>query len=447
MVKDTGEKGQKIRRPQHDSKDTPVGDVSPKKKRSKVQRETKPVTEEDEVVDERATRLSFGGNGRRSRSASVPSVDVLHGFRLGQSAANPAGADDVMPPYGSSAPMESPQSKSMKLHGRPLELVCAMIGVAYAKLAVAVRIVMCPSGQDGRSRTETHVEGRVSCWVSTHNRFVAEASCRVSKMQTFHPWLDTLDAIFLEFTRAPNGSSKVLLAVVLYLSSLAKPHDSALANFRTSLVPLIIHLRDRTVLRLPRTCQSVQALELLALHAPFGILPLQLTDTRSPDIARGQIAAASVIASSLEWSSTFGDPESHHLSTTHDQDSPALWTWLALCADEAALALENETPLRPSFLDAATLLSRRFLQQEYVESWSKRPSEISVAQIIGRISVCDRITRLAVVHDGLAEILAGLNRSAVDRNFDLIGATVATIQQTLNSVEEMGRTHGMLMSA
>ena len=41
--------------------------------------------------------------------------------------------DTRMPPFGSSEPAESFQSKSMRLHGRPLELVCAMLGVAHGK--------------------------------------------------------------------------------------------------------------------------------------------------------------------------------------------------------------------------------------------------------------------------------------------------------------------------
>ena len=73
--------------------------------------------------------------------------------------------------------------------------------------------------------------------------------------------------------------------------------------------------------------------------------------------------------------------------------------------------------------------------------------DISIEQVIGRISVCDRITRLAAVHDALAEIIAGLHKSAVDRSFDLIAATVRSIEQTLRNLESIDQTHDTLMSA
>ena len=69
-----------------------------------------------------------------SHSDSDP-LDVLHGFRLRES----EGTGEVMPPFGSGAPMESPQSQSMKLHGRPFELVCAMLSVAYGKKGAITR--------------------------------------------------------------------------------------------------------------------------------------------------------------------------------------------------------------------------------------------------------------------------------------------------------------------
>ena len=144
VVDDTA-KNVRRQQSQQDSRETSVAKdspKSPKRKRSKVQKDAKTIKVEQEGTDQRAPKGSNGVNGNQSRSGSAASVDVLHGFRLEESTSKSAGGGVVMPPYGSSAPMESPQSKSMKLHGRPLELVCAMIGVAYGKRVVGERITM-----------------------------------------------------------------------------------------------------------------------------------------------------------------------------------------------------------------------------------------------------------------------------------------------------------------
>lgn len=73
-------------------------------------------------------------------------LDIFHGLNPADTAAwsladalgdetagGAAAAGGPMPPYGSREPAESWQSKSLKLHGRPLELVCAMLSVAYGK--------------------------------------------------------------------------------------------------------------------------------------------------------------------------------------------------------------------------------------------------------------------------------------------------------------------------
>lgn len=78
-------------------------------------------------------------------------LDILHGLNptQGQSgfdtdlsalfssnellAAGETGQDGMGSGMGGREPPENYQSKSMKLHGRPLELVCAMLSVAYGK--------------------------------------------------------------------------------------------------------------------------------------------------------------------------------------------------------------------------------------------------------------------------------------------------------------------------
>jgi hypothetical protein len=91
------------------------------------------------------------GAGASSKTTSTElaasidhTLDILHGFApledspgwtLADAGASGTEGTDagIMPPYRNSEPNESDQSKTLKLHGRPLELVCAMLGVAYGK--------------------------------------------------------------------------------------------------------------------------------------------------------------------------------------------------------------------------------------------------------------------------------------------------------------------------
>ena len=88
-------------------------------------------------------RTSTSASSKAQTLSQVASIDhtldILHGLNpLEHSpawtladAAN-GGAEGAGMSYASE-PSESYQSKSMKLHGRPLELVCEMLGVAYGK--------------------------------------------------------------------------------------------------------------------------------------------------------------------------------------------------------------------------------------------------------------------------------------------------------------------------
>jgi hypothetical protein len=84
--------------------------------------------------------------GKSGQGLVDHTLDILHGLNpadtsawslvdaLGEgSGGDAAPVGGPMPPYGSREPAESWQSKSLKLHGRPLELVCAMLSVAYGK--------------------------------------------------------------------------------------------------------------------------------------------------------------------------------------------------------------------------------------------------------------------------------------------------------------------------
>ena len=100
------------------------------------------------AVKPKRARTSAGGSSKVT-GTSVPAnidhtLDILHGFTPLEDSpgwtladAGATGTDGTeggpLPPYGNREPNESDQSKTLKLHGRPLELVCSMLSVAYGK--------------------------------------------------------------------------------------------------------------------------------------------------------------------------------------------------------------------------------------------------------------------------------------------------------------------------
>lgn len=89
------------------------------------------------------TSASSSSKAQTSQTANIDhTLDILHGFNplensptwtLADAAAGNGTDTGSMPPYSRADAGGNHQAKSMKLHGRPLELVCAMLSVAYGK--------------------------------------------------------------------------------------------------------------------------------------------------------------------------------------------------------------------------------------------------------------------------------------------------------------------------
>ena len=74
---------------------------------------------------------------RTSGSAIDHTLDVLHDMDPPHgSTANTTWSQGGTPPQGESEALEAPRTNSIKFHGRPLELLCVMLRVAYGKRTI-----------------------------------------------------------------------------------------------------------------------------------------------------------------------------------------------------------------------------------------------------------------------------------------------------------------------
>lgn len=270
------------------------------------------------------------------------------------------------------------------------------------------------------------------------------------RLYTFHPYLDPLSVLFERYAADASTSNSLLLSLVIYLASLPLPPTEELSALRSTLQPHILALRDEVLLTLPPTFTALQCLDLLAVHAPLGILPVQMVTLRNLAIARGQLGASKQIAETLQFNTlvrhmrqvsryngTIG-----HLSWEETDN----WLWLCLIANEACLVLENEAITKPTCLQEAREYVDEYWGDNYHEIWSAALHVMSPAPLVGRLAICDRITRLTEVIDCALRIRSLLETAAADPNFDVIGSTTEEMKYLTDRLEAIDAKHDAILA-
>jgi len=255
--------------------------------------------------------------------------------------------------------------------------------------------------------------------------------------------------LFNNYTSDPSTPATLLLSLVLYLSSLALPTDEALSSLRSTLTPLITVLRDDVLLSLPQSFIAIQALDILAVHAPLGILPAQKTNPRALAVARGQIAAAMQIAAALNFSamvrslthvSRIEGLQGHMAWETTDN-----WLWLAMCVNEAAICLEDVQTKKPESLAEARGMVDEFWRDDYSEVWSVGLHVLSPPELVGRLAICDRIARLSEVIDSAVRLRSALDSAAMDPSLDIVEALVGEMKYLTERLDGIDAKHDAII--
>jgi hypothetical protein len=129
------------------------------------------------------------------------------------------------------------------------------------------------------------------------------------------------------------------------------------------------------------------------------------------------------------------------LGNVHAWISTDAWTWLSICAAEAAYKLEDEIARAPSNFVEARNLAEMFYDPEDLEIWRKGVSIVDEADFVGRLHVCDKFLRTAEVLDSLARSRAILESAAKDPGFDATDAMEAEFKYAFSRLESLDRKH------
>jgi hypothetical protein len=266
---------------------------------------------------------------------------------------------------------------------------------------------------------------------------------RFNHVRTFHPYLEPFSNL-LAYTTSTAPDELLLISTVIYLSSLSLPNDDPVRRLRGSLIPYITLLRDRVLVQLPSSFSAIQALELFSLHAPLGVLPLQDCDPRSLGVARGQHVAMSSISISLNFPGlikTVATPQ-HPLSPWECSEA---WLWFAMCCLEASIVLEDEVIRRPASLQAARELVDGFLDPSASHFWRMGLESKDPAELIGRLCVADRLSRLGEIHDSLERLRHALETAAQEPHFDPVDAIIEDLKYFARRLERLDQLHDAVL--
>ncbi|OCF37136.1 hypothetical protein I316_01043 [Kwoniella heveanensis BCC8398] len=380
-------------------------------------------------------------NGTTISNDRLPAIlnhalDLIHG--ISPLAKQPASLHEAAHPQpdapGHDEPSETNPSYGMKLHGRPAELTCAMLKVAYGKIQVKRSGPFEEEDLDLNSVVDEQTKARLQPGFS--------------QLKTYHPHLESLATMFRTYNNPNNQANPaitLLLATVIYLSSLSLPADAAVQRLRASLSPYIIHLRASVLLQLPRSFHALQALEMLAIHCPLGILPLQQANLRTLSVARGQTVIISHMADAVEFDalveSVFAGPGPAFAFECTD-----VWLWLGLIADRASITLEDIHPTRPDDLYKARRIVDEFSDYgERSDFWQDGIRRGDYAALVGRLGVCDRVARLDDVLSTLQRLKGALDTSSTDPTFDPVRKIVNEFEGFDKRMEEIDRRHDLIM--
>ncbi|ORX36357.1 hypothetical protein BD324DRAFT_651597 [Kockovaella imperatae] len=353
----------------------------------------------------------------RGLSRHEKPVDLLHGIDPYPN--RPSGYDllaefNFTPPAAEE--MSAEKLRNTKLHGRPLELVAAMLGSVYGRKVKKLDL------------------GRL---VDDHVRMKLEPG--VLSLKTHHPWLPSLSDLLREYDpKTCSEPASLLLALVIYLASTSIPSQTQ--QLRSTLIPLVTTLRSSVLLHVPLSLAAVQALQLLTFHAPFGTLPWEKVNYHSLSVGRGQLGSALSIHSAL-------GSRAFNLHFDMDPillwDNPQFWLWMCLVADQGRLVLEDETTevRLPSQLSQAKVLVDRIMVPSTYDVWGNASSETDSAELVGKLGVCNRIVRLAAALDTICKFHQSLLSLADDGFHDHVAHVMQDLDEYNSQLRGIEQEH------
>lgn len=146
--------------------------------------------------------------------------------------------------------------------------------------------------------------------------------------------------------------------------------------------------KTNLMIQSPDSLHAIQALLLLSIIAPFGILPNQSVVPSELVVARGYLKAAKSTAEAISLEMTV---KSLIASSANAWDSVETWTWLSLCALEAEMALEGSIITPPH-----ELVNAQPIAETLIEIAHQKLDGDDLG--LGKAILCERLLRLGLVY-------------------------------------------------
>lgn len=263
---------------------------------------------------------------------------------------------------------------------------------------------------------------------------------RFLQLKVLHPYLDPLPAV-LDLLRSDDVGSQLLAAVVVYLCSIVLPSTADVVRFRAVFSEQVVLLRDRAMLALPATFQTIQAFDLLNAHAPIGSLPLQVADLRVLTPTKGCTAAMGHLSRELAFTNlTNGLARGPGI---WDVSEP--WLYFAVAIQEATGSLGEEVSKRPASLPQSQQLLDQVYDDASDDLWRTSGERLGPEGVLGRLAMCDRVSRLSIVFDSLDRLRSALEMAATDFNYDVVEAIREELQYFTQRMADADQKHDRYM--
>lgn len=164
-----------------------------------------------------------------------------------------------------------------------------------------------------------------------------------------HPHLPRLRDLLSLYKASPNSSRKLLLYTMLFLCRVgdrSPAGNMGIKHETTYHLKTISQLALQTVLHAPRSMEAAQALELLAVHAPFLLTSGEGNEQRKLSSKRESSTPGSVlIVIAIKILVSLGFEEGIVYQDPERKMQGILWT--SLCSWELALSFHDHCPITP----------------------------------------------------------------------------------------------------
>lgn len=118
---------------------------------------------------------------------------------------------------------------------------------------------------------------------------------------------------------------------------------------------------------------------------------------------------------------------------------------MTIACQQASATLEDEVTKAPSTMADVRQFTAEWMQERNHHLWHTALEQYDVAEVVGRLSVCDRLNRIAEVIDSLERYRNIMDAIAADPNFDVIDAILGEFTAFATHAERCDRQHDAIL--